>query len=442
MAPPRAAATVRAQGEDSDVIVALIRTAFIIAFFCTRYLTGAAQRMPGTMDALLLAAALFNLMLFWSFFRGYQLSRHRFVALVFDLLLVTGAIATLNRSPQLAQTSQDLFGLYYLVVITAAIWFKRAGAVLSAVVAIALVSAVPWFATGQYLTRDLLLGTAKAPLLLLVAIVAGYLVRARDAEHRVTVELQQELRLARALQSAMLPAKLPEVPGYDIGLTFQPARLVGGDFYGVRLLDDDRLLIVLADMAGKSVYGLVHLSLVHSHLQAAADAGLSASGIAEEVNRHTYAALQPESYAAVFIAILRLSDGLLSFANCGHVPPLHVVAGDDCSADPLASGGIVIGAVSQPGYAECSVQLREGDMVVCYSDGVTEARNRRREQFGEERVAEVAMKAAKQPAQAVGDDILAQAQAFAAVGQDDATLLVIKRQGPPGERQADEQATT
>jgi len=430
MASPPAAGSSRRQGEDSDVIVALIRTAFIIAFLCTRRLSGVSQQPPPAMDALLLAAALFNLALLWCYLRDYRLPRYRLPALGFDLLLVTGAIATFARSEQFGQTSRDLFGLYYLVVITAAIWYKRAGAVVSALVAITLAATVPALLTGPLAPQDLLVGSAKAPLLLLVAIVAGYLVRARDAEHQVAVELQQEMRLARALQSAMLPARLPEVAGYDLGLAFQPARLVGGDFYDVRLLDPDRMLIVLADMAGKSVYGLVHLSLVHSHLQAAAEVRLSAAEMAEDVNRHTYAALQPESYAALFIGILRLSDGRLSFVNCGHVPPLIVRADESSGREELTTRGIVVGAMREPRYAEGTVQLEPGDLLLGYSDGLSEARNRRREQFGEARVGDIGALNKDRSAQEVADRIAAAAQAFAAVGQDDATVLAIIRDRP------------
>jgi serine phosphatase RsbU (regulator of sigma subunit) len=420
------------RGEDSDVTAALIRTAFIIAFIATRYMTGMSQYVPRAMDFLLVIAAIYNVLLLWSYLRRRSLPGQRLIALMFDLLLVTGAIATFGGSGRFAETSRDLFGLYYLVVITAAIWFKRSGAIISATVAIILAALIPWLNTGALDLQALVMSGAKAPLLLLVAVVAGYLVRARDAEHQAAVELRQEMRLARALQRAMLPAELPAVPGYDIGLTFQPARLVGGDFYGVRLLDEDRLLVVLADMAGKSVYGLVHLSLVHSHLQAAADSGASPAQIAAEVNRHTYAALQPESYAAVFVGILRLSDGLLTFANCGHVPPLRIPVGAGEGMEELATQGIVIGAMRDPEYAEKSVQLRPGDLVICYSDGLSEARNRKREEFGEARVGRVAADHVTASAQEVVDRVLAEARGFAPVGQDDATVLVVRRVGGGG----------
>lgn len=415
------------RGEDSDVVAALIRTAFIIAFIASRSLAGVSPDVPPAMDGLIVVAAVYNVILLWCYLRSYALPGQRVIALSFDLLLVTGAIATFTNSAQFAEAGRDLFGLYYLVVITAAIWFKRAGALISALLAIALASLVPWLLTGYVEPQSLMLSGAKAPLLLLVAMVAGYLVRARDAEHQVAVELGQEMRLARTLQRAMLPTEIPRVEGFGVGLNFQPARLVGGDFYGLRLLDDDRLLIVLADMAGKSIYGLVHLSLVHSHLQAAADSGSSPGEIATETNRHTFAALQPESYAAVFLGILELSTGILTFVNCGHVPPLHVAADATRPPRELSTDGIVIGATENPKYQEGSVTLEPGDLVVCYSDGLSEARNSKREEFGVRRILQVVGAHASESAQAVADEVVEAARDFAAVGQDDATVLVVKR---------------
>lgn len=418
----------RALGEESDVVVALIRTAFIIAFIFTRGLWGSSVPMPHYMDVVLGAAAGFNLGLFQAHLRGRHFHALRPVALLLDLLLVTAAIAGFGRSGEFLQTSRDLFGLYYLVVITAAIWFKRSGALISALVAIGLAAVTPWLVSGEPPGRDLLVGSAKAPLLLLVAFVAGYLVRARDAEHQAAVELGQEMRLARALQSRMLPATIPEVPGYELGLRFEPARLVGGDFYGLQWLDQDRLLIVLADMAGKSVYGLVHLSLVHSHLQAAAGSGLGPAAIAEATNHGAYAALQPESYAALFVGVLRPREHTLTFVNCGHVPPWRLAGDAPRPPEQLQTGGIVMGAVPEPRYVERTIKLQPGEMVVGYSDGVSEARDGRREEFGEERVAGVAGGHAADSAQQVADAVVEAAHAFAHEGGgDDVTVLVLKR---------------
>ncbi|MGE5531117.1 MAG: PP2C family protein-serine/threonine phosphatase, partial [Bacteroidota bacterium] len=385
----------RALAEDSDVIVALIRAAYIIAFvvfFTKSYITRSS--VPLHMDIILFVAGVFTLLSFVLYLNGRSLQRQRPLALLLDLFLVTATIATMRMTSNSSMIGQrqDLFGLYYLVIIAAAVWYRLAGSVTVAAGAIALTGlSLQLFPDAYWGTaREFLFTSAHPPLLVLISVIAGYLMRARDAEHLAVVELRQEMRLARSLQSKMLPDCLPSLSEYDLGLVFSPARQVGGDFYDLRMLDKDHLLIVLADMSGKSVYGLVHLSLVYSHLQSAAKAGHSPSQIATLVNRGTYDALQPESYAAVFIGVLRLSDGLLTFVNCGHVPPVRVRRLGSAEPDLLTTGGTVIGAVRDAHYEERAVTIARGDALVCFSDGVTDSRDNRRECFGEERVAELA----------------------------------------------------
>jgi serine phosphatase RsbU (regulator of sigma subunit) len=446
MAAPDAAAT-RSHGvrEDSDIIVALIRTAFLLAFYFV-YTTNYVVRghgVPLYTVVALWAAASFNIYLLFLYLRGYGLRRQRPASLVLDLCLITSAIATLRAPnavsfPALA-SADELFELYYLVVIAAAVWYRLVGSASVAVLAIALSIYVPVFTHTLSMEQALeAVLPANAPLLMLVAFIAGYLMRAREAEHASIVEMREEMRVARLLQSGMLPAALPLVEGYDLGLVFTPAGQVGGDFYDVRCPDPDHLLIVLADMSGKSVYGLVHLSLVYSHLQAALHEGCSPAAAAAQVNDGTYEALQPESYAALFIGRLRLSDGLLTFVNCGHVPPLLLPGDGATEAAQLSTGGPVIGAMREPRYVERQVKLAPGDVLLCFSDGVSDARNARKEFFGEKRVAELARQHAQVTAQEMTDAVVAAAQRHAQrPGQDDITVIALRRAAAPGGGQGD-----
>jgi len=435
LAPPDAAdIRQRFVGEDSDVIVALIRTAFIIAYYLLRS-HGYPRPDDGNPDALwryalqlldgiVLAAALFNLLLLLLYLRGVVLRRLRPLALLVDLVLLGTAITVFR------QAGYDAFDLFYLIVIPAAVWYRRLGAVTVAVAATAIATAAPHFLFHIPAPEAgwLQAGVAQGVWLLLIGLIAGYMMRARDTEYAAMLELRQEMRLARVLQSRMLPAQLPQLPQCDFGLVFEPARQVGGDFYDLRLLDPDHLLIALADMSGKSVYGLVHLSLVHSHLRAALNEGLSPAAAALRVNESTYEALQPESYAALFIGILRLSDGVLTCVNCGHVPPLVVPADAQAPSIALSTAGTVIGVRREARYGQREVHLAPGDTLVCFSDGVSEARNRKREFFGEERVAELARQHRGQGAQETTEALRTAANKFAArPGQDDITVIALRR---------------
>ena len=435
MTPPGAAeARQRSAREDSDIIVALIRTAFIIAYYILRA-HGYPRPVNGDpdelwryalqlLDGVVLVAALFNLLLLLLYLRGIVLWRMRPLALLVDLAMIGTAIAVFR------QAGYDAFDLLYLIIIPAAVWFRRVGAVVVALAATVIATVMPYLlfhepapAAGWFQAA-----AAQGVWLLLIGLIAGYLMRAWDTEYAGVLALRQEMRVARVLQSRMLPERVPQLPGYDVGLLFEPARQVGGDFYDLRLLDPDHLLVVLADMSGKSVYGLVHLSLVHSHLQAALRESLSPAAAAAHVNETTYEALQPESYAALFIGVLRLSDGMLTFANCGYVPPLVVPPDPEAPIVPLSTGGTVIAAWREAKYQECQTQLAPGDMLVCFSDGISEARSRKREFFGEERVGKLVRQHQEQRAQEVAQALRAAAGRFAAEpGQDDITVIALQR---------------
>jgi serine phosphatase RsbU (regulator of sigma subunit) len=414
--------SVRLRAEDTDIIVALIRAAVIIAVLVVPPQTRGLFSAPPFMLAMLVFGICFTFIQAILFFGHRCLQPYRPVSLTLDLLLVTAITLTFARG------GRDLFQIYYLVVITAAVWYRRAGAVITAVLAIILSVAAealstgydPWLLAQEY-------SITRAPLLLLVAVITGYLVRARDAERATIAELDHELRMARRLQAEMLPRQIPELPELDIAVAFRPARHVGGDLYNLQLTDDGRLMVVLADMPGKSVYGLVHLSALNSHLLAAMHEGLSPDSMAHRVNRAIYPALQPDSYAALFIGIIETS-GMIRFTNCGHLPPLLLRNGDVRDIVEMGSGGILIGAVEEPEYQMRSLPFGPRDLLVCYTDGISEVRNRDREQFGTDGVLAAVEAAGDADAASIAESIMQRRQKFAeSDATDDATLLVIRR---------------
>jgi len=416
----------RQRVEDTDIIVALIRAAVIIALLVVPPETRGLLNAPPFMQAMLIIGILFTFLLATLFFGNYSMHPYRPVALLIDLMLVTAITVTFSES------WRDFSQIYYVVVITGAIWYRRGGAITTAVLAIVLSFAADRITTGyDWWVLATELSFTRVPLLLLVAFITGYLVRARDSERALNIEIDHELRLARRLQSAMLPDQVPEVPELDISLTFRPARYVGGDLYSIRILDEGRLLVVLADMAGKSVYGLVHLSALNSHLVAAVHEGLSLAQMAVRINRGIYPALQPDSYAALFIATIEIATGKIEFVNCGHLPPLLIRAGDVENVVELSSGGILIGAIEDPDYEMVTEHLERGDIVVFYTDGISEVRNKNREELGTSGVLQAVEAAIDEDAATIARSIIAAHEAFSiARYNDDATLIVLRRQRP------------
>jgi sigma-B regulation protein RsbU (phosphoserine phosphatase) len=236
-----------------------------------------------------------------------------------------------------------------------------------------------------------------------------------------------DMQLARGLQDRMLPDALPIVPGFDVGLAFKPARVVGGDLYDLIPVGDDSLILCVGDMPGKSVYGLVHLSMIHSHMRAGVREGLPPDQIGQLINRNAYDALQPDSYAALFIARLTVSTRILEFVNCGHLPPLLISPGSAQPPRELFSGGIVIGATRKPRVRPEFVTMQAGDVLILYTDGITEARNRQGEEFGPERLVAAALGAQAQDAAGVAQAIMNASERFSTnPSADDRTVLVLR----------------
>jgi serine phosphatase RsbU (regulator of sigma subunit) len=408
------------------VAVALFRTAFTIVLALAPFAMHGAWE-PG-FEAVLAASAGFNLIMFASYLRRSRLVFRRPIAIVMDLTLVTTAVLHTEGLPY---QQDQLLALYYVIVLVAAIWFRRPGALLTA-----LLAGVLYSVTREHMApRVDMLWRGQTPGLVLVAVAASYIVLARDRERKHAGQLENEIALARHLQQSMLPASLAEAEGLRAAVRFAPARQVGGDLYDVVALGQHRLLVCAGDMAGKSVYGLFHLSLVHSHLHAAATQGLEPAEIAEFVNRNVYEPLQPDSFAALFVGLANSADGTLSFVNCGHLPPLLVRPGGEVLE--LSSGGMVIGASRTPGYQQRVVPFQPGDQLVCYTDGIEEARNRRKEEFGVQRVREVALANASASPDGMAQALLEACERFSfGPPSDDRTVLVLQRSrggAPAGE---------
>ncbi len=266
--------------------------------------------------------------------------------------------------------------------------------------------------------------------LFLLAVISGFLVRALDRQYQATAQFTHELQLARTVQDTILSTSLPQLPGWQLALRFEPARWVGGDLYDIAELADGQYLVCLGDMPGKSAYGLVHLSLIYSQVRGAAFAGLQPAAIANRINQTVYDVLQPYSYAPLFISMLQSDTGKLTFVSCGHHPPVLLRA--DGSYQELSSDGIVIGGRRDANYQQRETQIEPGDLLICYTDGITELRNRAGEEFGVQRVIQIArsVEAAGGSIEEISDEILRESHEFSAEwDRDDATLILLRR-GP------------
>jgi phosphoserine phosphatase RsbU/P len=279
---------------------------------------------------------------------------------------------------------------------------------------------------GPFTSRDEQLLTAMA------AQAAISIENARLYEQEIQQRLlNQELETARRIQESFLPQSLPRHPDWSIAAFWQPMREVAGDFYDFYTLPDGRLAVVIADVSGKGVPAALFMALTVTVLRFAMSLNFSPRELMVRANRSIISDQQSNMFATVFVGYLDLDSGVLQFASAGHNPPLlYRPATGRC--DYLEAPGVAIGLFTEAGYTAEAVALQEGDVLVLYTDGITDVIDEQEEEFGEERLKELVTRYASLPPQELTQRIIAAAGAYATQDGviDDQTLVIIKRQKP------------
>jgi sigma-B regulation protein RsbU (phosphoserine phosphatase) len=256
--------------------------------------------------------------------------------------------------------------------------------------------------------------------------------RARDAEEKKAQqeailhqqEQEREIAEARAIQEKLLPREIPQMPGFEIASAWQSARLVGGDYFDILPLDERTLGLCIADVAGKGMPA----ALLMSNLQAAVR-GLSSLSVApnllcNRLNSIVYRNTESDRFITFFYAQLDAPARRLTYVNAGHNAPF--VVRSDGSHERLREGGTVLGVFDSRNFEMGSVQLSEGDRVILFTDGVTEACGLEGEEFGEARLLRFLKDHLKLSAADLQARILKEVATFSGGRwQDDATLLVL-----------------
>jgi hypothetical protein len=234
----------------------------------------------------------------------------------------------------------------------------------------------------------------------------------------------QDLELARDIQRRLLPQQIPVRPGLDIAAAWQPSRWVGGDYYDVIELGDGRLGLAIADVAGKGMPAALLMSNQQAALRALAGVGLPPREVCERLNRTLHPQMPAGRFITLFYAEYDPASHRLTYVNAGHCPPLLVRP--DGKALRLEEGGLILGVFPNRGYAQADVALAAGDVLVLYTDGVAEAEDTRLEQFGEDRLLELARDGRTQPPLELVRRIEAAVQEHCnGEPQDDLTLMVL-----------------
>ena len=250
-------------------------------------------------------------------------------------------------------------------------------------------------------------------------------------ELRVTTaekeRMTKELEIGKGIQQSFLPESNPEIPGIDIAAFNVPALEVGGDFYDFIPITEDRWGLVIADVSGKGVPAALFMAISRTLIRAHTTSNRTAVEAVTEANRMICEDSKSCMFVTLFYAILDSKKKTLTYVNAGHNPPL-LFRGGSVDIALLKAKGIALGVIEEVELEEVEIQLTDDDIVVLYTDGVTEAINEKEEDFGEKRLINVIQENRGLPVGDIIDRIRDEVIAFAGDQPqfDDITLMALK----------------
>jgi sigma-B regulation protein RsbU (phosphoserine phosphatase) len=249
-------------------------------------------------------------------------------------------------------------------------------------------------------------------------IEAGRARRREDAAER------RELSEALKIQQRLLPQEVPQIDGWELAVSWQPASGVGGDCFDTIRFGDTRLAISIADVVGKGIPAALLMSNLQAAVRAFASEAVEPQALCHQVNRILCGNIAEGRFISFFYSVLDAPTGMMTYTNAGHYLPMLVRA--DGAVERLGAGGPVLGVLADAEYEQAHVSIGPGDRLLMFTDGLTEARSDADEEFGEDRLldAAVAHRACSAPALQAR---LADSVATFTGGrlQDDATLIVL-----------------
>ena len=238
------------------------------------------------------------------------------------------------------------------------------------------------------------------------------------------LEMQaQEMQRAREIQQSLLPKEIPQLEGFEVAAAWRPAREVSGDYYDVFKLDEHRLGVCIADVVGKGVAAALLMANVQAAVRAYASSAENAAQLCTKVNRLLCENLATGKFVTFLYGVLNNETRTFDYCNAGNVCPVLVSQG---TVRSIAVGGAVLGVFPEWQYESANLALGSGDRVLLVTDGITEASDAAEQEFGEEKLAEAALRHSKRTASEISRLLLEEVSAFCdSHFHDDATLLVI-----------------
>lgn len=240
--------------------------------------------------------------------------------------------------------------------------------------------------------------------------------------------MEEELKVASEIQMRLQPVAPPKLEGWDMtGVSF-PCREIGGDYYDfIPRQKDNRMVIAVGDVSGKGTGAALLMSSLHAAVRAQTQARTSISEVMSEINQYIYENSPANKFLTLFYGALDPPTGDLNYSNGGHNTPMLVRRSGELIK--LDKGGLPVGMMPCVSYAEETVKFEPGDVLLIYSDGITESINDRDEEFGEQRLIEVIKNNLNRSSSGIRDRIEEALSRFVGTTApvDDMTLMIIKR---------------
>jgi serine phosphatase RsbU (regulator of sigma subunit) len=237
--------------------------------------------------------------------------------------------------------------------------------------------------------------------------------------------MERELSIAREVQRELLPRACPVLPGLEVAGACRPAIGVGGDYYDYLTFADDRLGLVIADVAGKGIPAALLMAGLQGSVRSIAAPSVDPGEVNCRLNGMLYRSTTTARYATLFFAIFDARSRMLAYSNAGHFPPLHLSAR---GVDRLTADGIPLGLMEDARYGQGQRRLESGDLLVLYTDGIVEAPDPSGAEFGEDRLVEALRRYRDRNLEEIILSVLRDIERWTGGGpaHDDATLVLVR----------------
>lgn len=247
-------------------------------------------------------------------------------------------------------------------------------------------------------------------------------------EEQAFFRLREEMRLAYEIQVNLLPHSSPEYEGYQISGKSIPAKDVGGDYFDFMPMENENMAFCLGDISGKGIPAALLMANLQATLRGQSILNYSSKNCITFANKLLYRNTDPNKYATLFYGILDHKNNTINYCNAGHNNPILI--SNDKKVTRLDVGGVVVGVMPEYPFEEASIQLNPGDLLVIFSDGITEAMNEFEEEFEEERLIKLLLEIQDRSPDNIIESILKSIGDFTGPVEpmDDKTIVVIKKE--------------